>query len=355
MSECEGNSVGVGFVVLGLGLAVLASVGSTFGLLLQKLAQVEQDRLPEDEKYKTSGALIFSPTWIAGLVLLVAVPLPLDLIAFSLAPHSLVVPITGVTLILNQVIAPCILREQVTLTDWVATAIITAGIVCCTAFGTHCSYGYSVGEMISFFENLAFLIAEGVFAVTMLFALWWTQCGAQMCRPDPEVSSSLAIAYAYMAGAIGGQMQLLLKATGEVLEASINGNSEFDRWEVYVFIAGCVFFAVAQIQLLNKGLALWSAVKYLPIYNVCLILCSTAFGTIFYQEYDDLTLLGTIMFPTGVMIVVFGTWLLTWKDVDEATATVVPEVKLEVEIGCDECSKDSGQKCATELTCIDLT
>ena len=32
-----------------------------------------------------------------------------------------------------------------------------------------------------------------------------------------------------------------------------------------------------------QGMALWTAIKYLPIYNVCLILCSTTYGGIFYE------------------------------------------------------------------------
>ena len=90
---CDSDSIGFGYVILGMGLCVLASVGacacpshtapqlsgsgSTFGLLLQKWAHVQQAKLPEDEKWPESGAAILSPSWISGLVLLVAVPFPL--------------------------------------------------------------------------------------------------------------------------------------------------------------------------------------------------------------------------------------------------------------------------------------
>jgi len=293
-------------------------------LLLQKLAQVQNDELPPEEQYTKTGSLICSPTWILGLVLLVAVPFPLDLVAFSLAPQSLVVPLTGVTLILNQVIAPFILKEKVTCIDWVATAVITVGIVFTTAFGSHCSYEYTVDQMIDFFDPLAFQIAESFFVVSMIFCWWWVTWGAESLCSEAKVDQHKALAYGYMSGAVGGQQQIFLKATGELLETSVNGKGEWDRWEAWLLTLSCVVLAVGQIQLLNKGLGLWTAVKYLPVYNVCLILCSTTYGSIFYQEYKGLDELGYIMFPIGVTIVVAGSLVLTLKN--EAGTTQDPTV-----------------------------
>lgn len=325
-SDCGDDSTAFGLVLLGMGLAVLASVGSTFGLILQKLAQLQNDALPPEEQYTKTGSLICSPTWIFGLVLLVAVPFPLDLVAFSLAPQSLVVPLTGVTLILNQVIAPFILKEKVTCIDWMATAVITVGIVFTTAFGSHCSYEYTVDQMIDFFDPLAFQIAESFFLVSMIFCWWWVTWGAKSCCSEAKVDQHRSLAYGYMSGAVGGQQQIFLKATGELLETSVNGKGEWDRWESWALTLTCVALAVGQIQLLNKGLGLWTAVKYLPVYNVCLILCSTTYGSIFYQEYKGLDTLGYIMFPIGVTIVVAGSLVLTLKNEPGTTQdpTVAP-------------------------------
>lgn len=314
--DCGGSSVGIGFVILGLGLAVLASVGSTFGLILQKLAQVNNDLLPEDEKSAVSGGIIWNKTWWSGLVLLILVPFPLDLIAFGLAPQSLVVPITGVTLILNQVIAPFILKEKVVCMDWIATAIITTGIVFTTAFGTHCSYTYTIDDTMQLFKKTPFHVAELLFAGSVI--------AAALCAKWARTKQNQAIAYAYMAGAVGGQMQMLLKASGEVMEETIAGNSEWgSKWECSVLALGCLFFAFVQIQLLNKGLALWTAIKYLPIYNVCLIVSSTTIGSVFYEEYKDLNLVGIVVFPIAVVVIVIGASLLGFKNVgDEASAEV---------------------------------
>jgi len=324
---CGEDSTGVHLVMIGMALAVLASVGSTFGLILQKLAQVQNDALPPDKQYTKTGAIICSPTWMLGFVLLIAVPFPLDLVAFSLAPQSLVVPLTGVTLILNQVIAPFMLKEKVSMLDWIATGVIAVGIIFTTAFGSHCSYEYTVDHMLGFFEQLAFQVAEVLFVISMVFCWWWVTWGVPRWYADEKADQMRAVAYGYMAGAVGGQQQIFLKATGELLETSINGAGEWDRWESWMLAVACFGFAVAQIQLLNKGLALWTAVKYLPIYNVCLILCSTTYGSIFYQEYKGLETIGYVMFPIGVTVVVAGSMVLTLKNEQrtEQDPTVLPE------------------------------
>eukprot|EP00656_Telonema_subtile_P043656 TRINITY_DN4999_c0_g1_i2.p1 TRINITY_DN4999_c0_g1~~TRINITY_DN4999_c0_g1_i2.p1 ORF type:complete len:497 (+),score=98.26 TRINITY_DN4999_c0_g1_i2:195-1685(+) len=343
-ADCGDNSVAFGFVLLGMGCAVIASLGSTFGLILQKLAQMKNDALPENEKFPTSGGIIWSPTWILGLLLLIILPFPLDLAAFSLAPQSLVVPLSGVTLVLNQVIAPSVLKEKVSCLDWIATGVITCGIVCSTAFGSHCSVEFTVDEIMDLFQELPFQIAEGVFVFSMIVACWWLNWGAySYCTSEDRLNRSRSVVFGYAAGAVGGQQQIFLKATGELFESTFNGNAEWDRWEAWFFTITCVILAVAQIQLLNKGMALWTAIKYLPIYNVCLILCSTTYGGIFYEEYKVLSTEGFILFPFGVAVVVLGAVLLGCKnDVGVASAVVVPEspVKGDIIYPVSEKAKD---------------
>eukprot|EP00658_Telonema_sp_P-2_P032823 TRINITY_DN24212_c0_g1_i1.p1 TRINITY_DN24212_c0_g1~~TRINITY_DN24212_c0_g1_i1.p1 ORF type:complete len:444 (-),score=92.50 TRINITY_DN24212_c0_g1_i1:63-1394(-) len=323
VDDCGEHSVGTEFVVLGMGCAVVGSVGSTLGLILQKLAQLQNHDAPQEEKYSTSGAIVWSPTWLLGLAMLILIPFPLDLIAFSLAPQSLVVPLTGVTLVLNQVIAPKVLKERIRLLDWVATGVIVVGIVLSTAFGSHCSRSYTLDQIKHLFEQTPFLVAEGVFVLTMVLSWWWITFGAQMCCTQESNDKSCSVVFGWCAGAVGGQQQIFLKATGELFESGFNGSSDWDRWEAWMFVLGCIVLAVGQIQLLNKGLELWTAIKYLPIYNVCLILCSTTYGSIFYEEYRDLNTVGMVMFPFGVVVVVIGALVLGSKDDQDLDSTKV--------------------------------
>jgi len=321
-SDCGEGAIGIGWTILGMGLCVIASVGSTIGLILQKLAHTKQEVLSDDEKWPEYNGIICAPYWVIGLVLLVAVPFPLDLVAFTLAPQSLVVPLTGVTLVLNQVLAPWMLNEKLTRLDWIATGVICVGIVCATAFGSHCSYTYTLQQMVNLFEETIFIVCEVAWLIMCAFCTFWVMGGAERFADDQgAINRSRSVAFAVLSGSVGGQQQIFLKATGEMIEASLDDRGEWDRFEPYMFILGCAVFAVGQIVLLNKGLVLWTAVKYLPIYNVALILCSTTFGGVFYKEMESLDTTGLIMFPLGVAIVVIGSMILALKQDGQVEAT----------------------------------
>ena len=89
--------------ILGICAGLTASAGSATGLVLQKLAHNENDVATPRSKIETSGGLLCSWKWIAGLVLLIVIPIPLDLVAVSLAPQSVVMPLAGASIVFAQV------------------------------------------------------------------------------------------------------------------------------------------------------------------------------------------------------------------------------------------------------------
>ena len=64
-------------------------------------------------------------------------PFPLDFFAFQFAAQSLVAVFAGFTLICNQIMAPCILKERLSKIDVVASAIVVGGTTVATIFGSH--------------------------------------------------------------------------------------------------------------------------------------------------------------------------------------------------------------------------
>ena len=59
----------------------------------------------------------------------------------------------------TQVLAPWMLNEKLTRLDWIATGVICVGIVCATAFGSHCSYTYTLQQMVNLFEETIFIVS----------------------------------------------------------------------------------------------------------------------------------------------------------------------------------------------------
>lgn len=127
---------------------------------------------------------------------------------------------------------------------------------------------------------------------------------------DEIISKSvrLSLCYGFLAGAWGGQQNVVLKATGELISNAIKGdNSDWHAGPyAYIFVGATLCLAVMQISNLNKGMQRYIAVKYLPYYNSVLLIFGTTFGGLYYQEYKQLTTVGCVFFPVGVIIILIG-------------------------------------------------
>lgn len=161
--------------IFGVGASIVSSVGSTVGMIIQKcvaqlLQQWRQSAAPpaaaarrlirrfhpvcvrcaitrNENRIARGGKAAYSCQgwlcaldWWVGFVFMVIVPLPFDMIAMALCGQSLNAPLGAVTVLMNQIIAPCALKgEKLTRLDWVATFLMIFGVGLSTAFGTHSS------------------------------------------------------------------------------------------------------------------------------------------------------------------------------------------------------------------------
>jgi len=302
----------------GILCAIAGSVGSAMGLVLMKLAQNENDRLPEGKKRPTwGGMLCTTPRWLVGVVLLVGFPTPLALASVALAPQSVVEPLSAVTVVFGQVFAPLILGEVMTCRDWVATFVIFAGCILSAVMGDQCSNTFTIAEIKELFIGTRFLVFEGLIAVIIISCYSFLASSKQIpCiknAEDPLKAEPVwtAMSHALLAGTLAGQQNILFKAIGEAFGHAFGGNSAvWSDWFFYVCLVVTLAVAILQMVHLNMGMKLMEAVKYLPVYNASLIINSTISGLIFYKEYHQITYLGIAMSAVCWVVIVLGVLML---------------------------------------------
>ena len=298
--------------VWGVSASLVSSLGSTLGMLIQKRAITSNEN--KIERTGKGAPVIFgftcSVAWFLGFILMVVFPLPFDMISLALCGQSLNAPLGGVTVLLNQIIAP-IAFEQETMTrlDWAATFCILLGVVLSTAFGTHNSPTYQLAELMEFFENPSYLAFSAALWFLGIFPCVWA------VRYRSQRWARIHLVYAFLAGAIGSQQNILLKATSVLTEALVNGDtSAWGKPITYVMACSAFGLAACQLSYLNKGLAISETIKYLPVYNACLILCSVFYGALYYQEHQHWQPIGYMLFPAGCGTVMLGVMLLSLED-----------------------------------------
>jgi len=327
---CESGDVDPKWLI-GVCACIAGSFVTCLGMCLQKLAHIRNDQLPDEEKQKEVAGILCTPMWWVGFLLMTLLCVPGDLLAMALTPQSVLAPLSGVTIVLCQIVAPYLLKtETMTRLDWVASICIAVGCGLTTMTGSHCSKEYELDELVNLFTKVPFIIHEICVAVLFLSITLWIKYAIPALVPPHLRHRYIAVCYCLLAGLCAGQNNMFFKACAEVLEMSVSGDSS--GWEqpwTYCFILALLVAATAQMSYMNKALQIWTAVKVSPIYFASLILFSTVSGTVLYQEYKQITSLGSFLFPAATVMILGSILLLAFKEEKVLSVDVEsPEVEM---------------------------
>lgn len=291
-----------------VGICCMASAASVAGFVLQKMVLRDPKEM---KRWPKIGDVILSPKWFAGFLLAALVPIPANLLVYALAPMSLTTPLSGVTVVLNIVLAPALLGERVqTWPDVPATALIVVGMIITTCFGAHQEQAAALnsGELFRFGQSPAFLVAGGIISAILVscvvcMAIFTKEVeAAAAARPaNPPVLHVLLPGLA--AASAGCFSNIGLKAFVELLQAEA-------PWTqlVLCLLVGTLPFAALQLNFVNRGLRLYLQTIFFPVYNALLVILNTITASIFYKEYLVLLVQGDRfgLFWLGVAVVAVG-------------------------------------------------
>lgn len=295
-------------------LAVLISIGASAmtvtGFVLQKRALHDAANL--GQKWPRVGDIVLSPGWIFGFLVTAIFPVVGDLLAYSLAPLSLTAPLSGISVVLNMVIAPRILNEQLQrFPDVPATALILLGCLLTTAFGDHDrSEPYGA-------EMLLQLAARPTFVCGSLLG---AGCGcavvARQNRLKLEIEKLAAeqpqnphlphvLLPASAAALCGAIANIGLKGVGELIR------HQSPKLDVLLCLVVTAPAAAIQVNFINRGLLLYPQSVFISVYGALLVLTNTMYGALFYEEYVPLlaSRLRLLFFISGCGLIMCGVGL----------------------------------------------
>ena len=284
------------------------------------------------------GALPMNLTWALGFFLLVIVPLPMDMVALSMAPQSIVYPLgTAVTVIVGQVVAPkCFFKaERLNMREWAGTALIIAGACVASAFGARKNESYKVDDILFLYTKTPFLLLLGLSLIVFIVALYLTH-NIERHKIRPALGM---MCVAFVPSYLCGIQTISFKSMAELTSNAIahgTGNNSNDAgagtsnewggpmpWVFLVFVIAC---AAVQMIYINVGAAKYQATRFFPTYNATLMVCTCTFGAVFFEEYNFWGELAPL-FPVGVLVIIVGIVMLSWDDpTDQTTARVAPEL-----------------------------
>jgi len=293
--------------VVAVAIMVVCSATTVVGFVCQKKAVHGPARW-------AFGDMVFTPLWLVGFVLAVVVPAPCQVLAYSLAPMSLTSPLSGISVAMNLAVAPRLLGEgRQRWPDLPATALITAGTILTTIFGSHTELDYSFEEMEELFEAPTFLVSLACLVCATAASVTYMSLRrtdielSAMTRPtNPKICHVFLPAFA--AASTGCIANIFLKVVGELFA------THGEMWQIAACLPFLATLGGAQLNYLNRGLRLYMQTVFFPIYSALLMLSNTVFGMIFFREYEALLDQGRwIGFAAGTALVVTGIVMFTLR------------------------------------------
>ena len=185
-------------------LILVGCMCSAIGLILMKHSTNVESELPFMKR----------PFWWTGFLFLMTNALVIDVIAFSLAPLSLVAPFSGVTIVFTTWLASSgllFVKESVDMMDTASTCVALVGVMLTSIFGPHVSDAHDAHEMYGYLSKPGFrgFLAASLSTLALLWVIFLSGAGGLRSMTPYRVA-----VFSYTSALSGSMSMLFLKASG---------------------------------------------------------------------------------------------------------------------------------------------
>ena len=321
--------------IIGIALLIASSVFGSAGLLLIKDASEKTTVRERRER------------WLYGFVCLAVVSTVLNVIVYGMLALTVIAPFAGLNIVVTLLLASTGIlctKQELLREEWLATAIIMAGLGASSAFGPDDSTEVSaegrvrrhdagaatlaaVAPDLDLQEELELRMSDPTFfivaAVSLCTVAAWLALSLvpSLDRCRPAAGSLLATALsAYSAAVCGALGTVFLKIVSEALRANAQGASLAIWATVPMVVAtvGLVACAPLSMYLLDTTLASGDVASAVPLYQTSLVLLTSAAGGVFFREFAAMGPPQAIGYTCGIALCLLGLGVLGHAHATEA-------------------------------------
>eukprot|EP00656_Telonema_subtile_P026797 TRINITY_DN2877_c0_g1_i1.p1 TRINITY_DN2877_c0_g1~~TRINITY_DN2877_c0_g1_i1.p1 ORF type:complete len:486 (-),score=54.52 TRINITY_DN2877_c0_g1_i1:56-1513(-) len=286
---------------LGIGIELLGTLLSVMGLNSMKYAAMHP--VASDHTYLSYR--------FAGSLLLYASGQLIEVVALAFGNSAVLSACSASALVWNAILANRIFGEKFSCVDGGATFCICTGIVLCAAFGPP-SHELTPDQFKENAQKVPFLAFCAGLSVNVFVCLTLIFKGMNHSAAS---TSGGAILYSVLTSSIGSFCYFLGSVNSQLIKHSLSTKTPPQLFQVVLIIV-FVSFCVANLYFINKALARYEALVFVPVYYVLNILF-TVFGClVFYDDFDNLypPLVKTIFFGAGVVVILIGVRVLSLRE-----------------------------------------
>ncbi|KAK1929698.1 NIPA-like protein 2 [Phytophthora citrophthora] len=125
------------------------------------------------------------------------------------------------------------------------------------------------------------------------------------------IDPKLPLYWAAISGTVGGQSVLLAKCVVELISSTVSGDNQFQYFGTYVLCAGMAGTLLTQTHTLNLATMCGDTMSSYPVFQGFWITMSNISGVVFFQQAHNFTKTQWIMFPTAIVLVALGIFLVS--------------------------------------------
>ena len=280
-------------------MATIGAITSALGMNLIKASSKLEKHKPIYKRYR----------WLAGMALACWMNTFLDVIAFALAPLTVIAPIGGVTIVASVVFARIGIvgtYEFVSWSQWVAILVVVIGVAVVDVFGPHPEPVLNTNAVLDRFHEEGFVLYQ----LTVALAVMVTYTGLYIGKLG-DTSLETTIFTAVSGGLCSGVTQTMLKVLATCGGAwMLNGTYPFERAEFWFAIVELITVALVLFHMLTLCLQSANLALSAPMYQINVILFTIVAGCAYYGDLDVATRSELLMFLIGVMCVIGGLGVL---------------------------------------------
>jgi len=232
------------------------------------------------------------------------------------SPRKLIVPLAGLDVVWNTMLAPFTLGEKLTPKLIIGVVFIAVGAIGTSFFGRKDDKEYTLQIVEDTFVRPAVGIYLGFLALWLAFNILVLQSRSfapQEDQPWYQGSRIRGVSLGMTAGSIQGNM-FCANAFVELVKTSIRQRDAevWAHWLPYVMFAGAVFFALSNVFFFQKAMRQYEALFMGAVFEGSTIISACTSGFVVFADAENLMwwqLLYWVMLMTlvaGIVLVAVG-------------------------------------------------
>ncbi|KXS98994.1 hypothetical protein AC578_6165 [Pseudocercospora eumusae] len=245
------------YKIVGIILAVCSGLFIGCSFVIKKVGLLKANVKYNEEAGEGYGYLKNAWWWL-GMTLMIIGEI-CNFVAYAFVDAILVTPLGALSVVITAILSSIFLKERLSFVGWVACFLCIVGSVVITLNAPEQSAVSNIQEMQHYVIAPGFLTYAGVIIVGCTVVALWVA---------PRYAKKSMLVYLTICSLIGGLSVVATQGLGSAIIAQINGQSQFNKWFLYVLFVFVIGTLLTEIIYLNKALNIFNAALVTPTYYV---------------------------------------------------------------------------------------